>query len=186
MWITKHHLLSVISVLGKILTAVSICLFLVVMFFGARSYYVDDAWDHCPDSGTCFQVVSAGGVLSLEQVMPFGPTTLFYHHESPHVSDRIYSNGWRPQAVPMYRRFMLDASSGPFFLALPDWFLGLLAVISPTYWAVIAFSRWRFNRSPHLCPHCRYDLRATPVRCPECGATCKAASLPDESRASGS
>jgi hypothetical protein len=57
-------------------------------------------------------------------------------------------------------------------LRVPYWFqLGLSAIL-PSMWV----RRWlrarhRQHRLMHLlCPACGYDLRATPERCPECGA----------------
>ena len=52
--------------------------------------------------------------------------------------------------------------------ALPWWALVLLFAIAPT---LAAWRRWR-SRPLHsgLCAACGYDLRATPERCPECGA----------------
>jgi hypothetical protein len=54
-----------------------------------------------------------------------------------------------------------------------SYFLVLLpAAVLPTAWlARAAVRRWRRGRyAPGLCRRCGYDLRATPERCPECGA----------------
>jgi hypothetical protein len=52
-------------------------------------------------------------------------------------------------------------------VTLPYWFCVLTLAIWP---ALAAWRRYRGNRSG-FCPHCGYDLRATPERCPECGRT---------------
>jgi hypothetical protein len=55
-------------------------------------------------------------------------------------------------------------------LACPYWFIMLLTAILPA--ARLAGWRRRARRlrmRPGLCPHCGYDCRATPDRCPECG-----------------
>jgi hypothetical protein len=54
-----------------------------------------------------------------------------------------------------------------YVVGAPYWFIFLIAAIMPT-------ARWakrllRKRPPPGLCPKCRYDLRATPDRCPECG-----------------
>jgi hypothetical protein len=56
----------------------------------------------------------------------------------------------------------------------PFWSLALLTAILPATWLIrFAWARTgaRRRRQLGLCPACGYDLRATPERCPECGAT---------------
>jgi hypothetical protein len=49
----------------------------------------------------------------------------------------------------------------------------LLMIVTATLPATVGFSRLREARRSRIgmCKRCGYDLRATPERCPECGAT---------------
>jgi hypothetical protein len=54
-------------------------------------------------------------------------------------------------------------------IMVPHWFVMLLLAVAPARWVVLK-RRERRNRARGLCSRCGYDLRATPDRCPECGA----------------
>jgi hypothetical protein len=52
-------------------------------------------------------------------------------------------------------------------LLMPHWVLILPALLLPVV-ALVRYRQAKWARAG-LCPHCGYDLRATPDRCPECG-----------------
>lgn len=54
-------------------------------------------------------------------------------------------------------------------LQVPPWLVCLLFSLLPTLWLVHR-RRARKARQAGLCSGCGYDLRASPERCPECGA----------------
>lgn len=58
-------------------------------------------------------------------------------------------------------------------LLLPCWFLVALLAAMPAAW-VRGRVKMRTARQRGLCGSCGYDLRASPGRCPECGAVAQA------------
>ena len=55
-------------------------------------------------------------------------------------------------------------------ISVPHWFAAVLFAGAPARWLVVR-QRTRARRRENLCGDCGYDLRASPGRCPECGAT---------------
>ena len=64
--------------------------------------------------------------------------------------------------------FELNSTQGAIDVGIPFWFIALLAILLPA-WRIVTFFRRRRHRLG-ICARCGYDLRATPDRCPECGA----------------
>jgi hypothetical protein len=56
-------------------------------------------------------------------------------------------------------------------ITIPYWFPAFCLAIAPTLYLLRRLRAWLPHRRAGLCRHCGYDLRATPDRCPECGAT---------------
>ena len=57
----------------------------------------------------------------------------------------------------------------PRVIILPYVLVTFVTILLPGLWLAGRYRRRRRERSGH-CAVCGYDLRATPERCPECGA----------------
>jgi hypothetical protein len=82
----------------------------------------------------------------------------FSFYEARHYQPRDGDRGW--------------SESRLYTVTCPYWTFAVLLAALPAWTFAAASRRKHRERRRHvgLCPSCNYDLRATPDRCPECGA----------------
>src|SRR5688572_23395667 len=160
------------------LTALSLLLFVAAAALWVRSYFATEAvgFGRVLDgaAGRTLSISGAGWargrlVLVLVQDLPseLSPEYArpFYLRQPPQElrRDRPSPSLWNRLGF-----FLLDRPEHG--VILPLWALAIVAAVLPIHRAA-AFARARKRRRIGVCPSCGYDLRATPDRCPECGAT---------------
>ena len=126
---------------------VSAVLFIAVCVLWVRSHSIGDYIVLTTGRQGCHVSIARGDIrLVLSRGVGLGPN-------GEHVFSRPLDQ------VGEYR-------TGSAALYFPIW----LAIVAT---AIAAVAFYRRSRKPHAmgrCPACGYDLRATPDRCPECGA----------------
>jgi hypothetical protein len=78
----------------------------------------------------------------------------------------VRNDGWLPRAQ-LQQGYPTARSAAVY---APHWAVAAAFAALPAA-RLLGLVRARRRRRRRLCPACGYDLRATPARCPECGAT---------------
>ncbi|HWE97527.1 MAG TPA: hypothetical protein VG269_26450 [Tepidisphaeraceae bacterium] len=88
---------------------------------------------------------------------------------------------WDLPAMEKFRSITTVTWSNPmpyWQVVLPHWVIFALLAVLPSFRLALIAGGWmirKFRRKEGCCAACGYDLRATPDRCPECGAVPAAA-----------
>jgi hypothetical protein len=178
----KPHLLTAFAAVSLVL-----CTLTIAWWIRSNFYYDDLSYCHGLNRSlhqTTSCVVSKAGRIGFGQVTfvlsapPVEQPSLhagWTHNRTPRPADATthapyYRSSFnldfslRRDASHPTTVFDVPGSFSQWSVGLPHWSLVLLFAILPAWWLLR-----RLRVPPGHCPRCNYDLRASPVRCPECG-----------------
>jgi hypothetical protein len=164
-----RHLFSLAAAMS-----LAVCLATLAFWASGRVWSPSPVWGEQQTLTRTWHAVTLGqGALQFETLTP--PTD-----PAPNSTDTLYGFGrMRHQA------YAVSQTGGPNILLgdiesvlVPFWFIALATAVLPAAW-VAPHVRARLFVPPGHCRHCGYDLRASPERCPECGAPAGLARVPD-------
>ena len=184
--LTRHTfaLCSAVS----LLLSVAVCVLWVRSHTG-RELRIPLTGDHPAEAWAvprCYILVRAGGLTVHWQRLLAGPNAAIMWAAMPDGQEvePMAADRWDAAGFHWQRGKMFD---GYWRLTVPCWFAAACAAALPTLMSR-RFWRHRVRTRRGLCLNCGYDLRASPGRCPECGAPAPAAPPrhgPSQTRAAG-
>ena len=147
------------------LTALSLLLFVAVAALWADSYIEIVEVRYAPRGDDQMYVIrSYWGALRLDYSDPPTSAASAPYFKSHWASVRSDA---RQYLRPEFRGFGRDRRTGA--LLVPHWAPLAASAVLPVLWLRSRLALRR-RRRMNLCPLCGYDPRASPGRCPECGA----------------
>jgi len=177
-----------------ILTASSLMLCVATLGAWMRSYQVSDSVEYVHDhrlgpgrrliflDSDSGRLALGTGILNFFHGDLYTGGFTFWHSAPPRRPPACWDepegdpdDSSPPPVPPWWTRIgfgvqhdFLNDCSNQITIAAPHWFIVLLTSLLPALW----MKRFRLGlgRAQGICKRCRYDLRATPDRCPECGA----------------
>ena len=183
----KRRLLNVVTVLSLLLFVTTSGLWLRSHFVGDRIVWRTDRRDDA--RATVEHVIwsfsTGGGKFEVaRQEMSYstrargfsgGPGFIWERTDPIPPSLSSYVNGPRLKVIGwgVHKGDTGDIVFAFFRLVGTLWALAVVAALVPLGRTPAMMRWWQQHRRRRtgLCPHCNYDLRATPGRCPECGTS---------------
>jgi hypothetical protein len=161
-----------LRILRNALTFLSLLLCLASLVFWIRSHSVRDAFPLTSFPGQWSLVTHAGSLL-LERNYPWVEPAEVKAGMKTHPYKRSFL-GFSAAESQEVRTWQGESPQPISYLtkiktySFPFWFCVAVFSILPLIRLRHLISLRR-RRRRNLCPHCGYDIRATPNRCPECG-----------------
>ena len=158
----RRRLFASVSVLSLVCCLATVGLWV-------RSYWAHDQVRRYLDGATGFMVATDRGGLDVFWGV---------HRTTVNPADGWFFSTHKlppPFDGPMFDLVYVDAKLLSFSrtgrtLTFPFWLPAVLFAFAPAYWLLGPWRRQAKRRKLGLCLTCGYDLRASPERCPECGA----------------
>ena len=163
------------------LSAVSLVLCAATTVLWGRSHRATEiVWRATAEEGTSVVISSSyGRIAFLRQWSFWGEAPKRWRYDTSPEPRDISKKRFRPEPLVNVAGFLwatpgFNGSDYSILCAasVPHWFVVAVTATLPACWLLSAYrKRRREGRSKSgLCSGCGYDLRATPGRCPECGA----------------
>jgi hypothetical protein len=148
--------------LANILCALSLLLCVAVCVLWGRSYSRNEGISYGSRAFGGLELESSRAHVMLSR--NFGSAV---QGQLNHFSDKIYYDD-KEESSPWFPRFGYHRfNAAAWYWEVPHWALaGSLALLAISPWMANRYRR----KTVGLCQICGYDLRASPERCPECGA----------------
>ena len=151
---------------GVTFALVGTSLFVASAWLGARSFRLHERYEYQSPNDYTALIISKNGRFDLLYVSPWVADEPGWVHFSHSADNSLGGTDYSRRLLGFGGGRQLN---GGIFVNVPYWFTAAIGALPMLLLVRAERRRRRIVRGG--CAVCGYDLRATPDRCPECGAT---------------